>query len=100
MQQQTPAPKKSTRFKNWIVEHSPELAGAAVVVGFVGGLVALAVADIKSENRQVEEARQRIVNHNRWITDQQNAGNTIYALEDGRFLTVDNSATREIHLPF
>lgn len=98
MQNATPKTKKSTRVKQWMKEHSEELTAATIVVGFVGGCIALAIADQKQIEKQADAANRWIRETNEWVNEQNNARNRVYRLEDGRFLTVEENAKQETHI--
>jgi len=76
------------------------IAAAAATMG------AIVVSAIKQERRE-EEAYQLAQQQKReakqaletWVNDEQNAGNNIYKLDDGRFLAVDRQAPQTTHLP-
>lgn len=101
MQNETPKQTKWTRFKKWSNDHPDFWAGltmTTIVVGFVTTVVWVSIEEQKNLEKAVENEKKRIHEINSWVTDQQNEGNVVYALEDGRYLTVDRSAQQTMFI--
>lgn len=98
---ETPKQTKWTRFKKWSNEHPDFWAGltmTTIVVGFVATVVWVSVEEQKELEQAADDAKKRVNEINSWVNDQQNAGNVVYALEDGRFLTVDRAAEQTMFI--
>jgi len=88
-------PMRMQKFKKWAHDHQDDIIGASVVITAVGGFVAFVVAATKHENRQIATRNQYVREMNTWLNDEQNSGNVVYPLIDGRYLVVPNTAPQE-----
>jgi hypothetical protein len=93
---------KRQKFKSWCADNRENLAVAGVGSFFVAAYGYVFYASVKEANQAVAQAHQEHVAYlqwrdetNTWLNDQRNAGNAVYQLEDGRFLTVAADAPQE-----
>lgn len=86
---------RKQKLKRWVDDHRYELALTSFygVVGtaFVG---LIAVAN-RNDRKRVEAWNAYAHEMNAWLNDEHNAGNVVYRLDDGRYLTVDANAPQE-----
>ena len=90
---ETPKTNKWNRLKNWTAEHADVLVAGSVVAGFVGLVTLAVVADIKAENEEAEKLNKT----NNWIRDEFSAGNSVFQLSSGSYLSVPRSSDMTLH---
>jgi hypothetical protein len=90
--------EEKTTFKQWAKKHKEDLIALGFVGSVMGGIVALAVAvgisEKRAYDRELAEWNAYADDMNRWVKEEQDAGNAIYPLDDGTFLVVPNSESK------
>jgi hypothetical protein len=89
-------PTKSQKLKSWMSNHSEDIIAASIIAGSVAAFVAVVVYTNKQYNVDVAAWNEHADEIVGWINDQTKAGNFIYALSDGTYLTVAADAAQEI----
>lgn len=89
MLNETPKTTRRVRVAQWMSDHSEGLVMGTIIVGFAGLCVAAGVMEAKEQKKANEI--------NKWIVDEFNAGNAIYELDSGAYLTVPRDAGQKIY---
>ena len=84
--------EEKTTFKQWAKANKENLIALGVMGSAIGGIVWLAVAIGLAEKRAYEQQiaywNEYAKGINRWVEEEQDAGNAIYPLQDGTYLVV------------
>lgn len=87
---------KMQKFKSWMKSHPDEIAFTTITVGSIAAFVALVVYATKVEKTMEIDWAAHVADVTAWTNEQLANGNQIYALADGRYLTVAADALQEI----
>ena len=90
--------EEKTTFKQWAKANKENLIALGVMGSAIGGFVWLAVAVGLAEKRayeqQIADWNEDAEGINRWVEEEQDAGNAIYPLQDGTYLVVPNESSK------
>lgn len=85
-------------FKEWVKANKENLIALGIFGTAFGGIVwlstAIAIAEKRAYDQQLEAYNERVDSLNRWVEEEQEAGNAIYPLQDGSFLVVPNAESK------
>lgn len=91
-------PETKTRmqkFKKWVRRNSEPLIVLGSLGSIAGLTIWLSIAESKDQEKRVIAYNQWRAETNTWLNDQRNAGNSVFPLEDGRYLVVPSDAPVE-----
>jgi hypothetical protein len=77
--------------KTWIKAHPDETAMLAMVTVGVGAIVLITAGVSKHHTKLLAETNQ-------WFKEVADAGDVVYQLIDGNYLTVEKTARQQIHV--
>lgn len=90
--------EEKTTFKQWAKAHKEDLIALGVLGTAFGGIVWLAtavgLAEKRAYDKQVADWNEYVDGINRWVEEEQAAGNAIYPLDDRTYLVVPNSESK------